>query len=237
MEQPTVIYEEKEFLVLNKPAGLIVHNGQPSVAEWLRNNYPEVRQVGDDPEIRPGIVHRLDKGTSGVLLVCRSQRAFDYFKRQFQERKIRKTYLALVYGLPKEKSGVIEKPIGLKSDTLRRTVHTGRAKMVKPAITRYRVRQIFGRLPSKYSLLEVEPFTGRTHQIRVHLASIGHPIIGDPLYTPKSKEVGLPYIGRMFLHAESLEFSTPDGRRLKVAADLPPELMAALAKLSPAPAD
>ena len=223
--------------MINKPAGLVVHGDSPSVVDWLLEHYPEVKKVGDNPAERPGIVHRLDKDTSGVLLVCRTQRAFVYFKKQFQEHKIKKTYLALVYGVPKERRGEINKPLGLKPNTTRRTVHTAHAKMVKPALTRYRVRQIFGRLPSKYSLLEVEPLTGRTHQIRVHLASIGHPVVGDPLYTPKSKskEVGLPYIGRMFLHAESLEFTPPaggaDGRRLKIAADLPVELQALLSSL------
>ncbi len=222
--------------MINKPAGLIVHGQSPSVAEWLVKNYPEVKKVGDDLEERPGIVHRLDKDTSGVLLICRSQAAFDYFKKQFQERKIKKTYLALVHGLPKEKSGEINKPLGLKPNTTRRTIHTSRAKMVKEAITRYRLRQIYwGPTPiDKYALLEVEPLTGRTHQIRVHLASIGHPVVGDKLYTPKSRVNGQwsnVAAGRMFLHAESLEFTTADGRRLKIAADLPIELNEVLAAL------
>ena len=239
MEEPKVIYEEKEFALINKPAGLIVHGVSPSLRDWLLKKYPEIARVGDNPEERPGIVHRLDKDTSGVILICRRQAAFDYFKKQFQERKIKKSYLALVHGIPKERSGEIKKPIGLKPDTTRRTVHTKDAKMVKPAFTRYHLKSIYrGETPiDEFALLEVEPLTGRTHQIRVHLASIGHSVVGDPLYTPKSKEVGLPYIGRMFLHAESLEFSTPDGRRLKVAADLPAELITVLAKLSPAPAD
>ena len=237
MQSPQVIYEEKGFLAVNKPAGLIVHGQSPSLVDWLLKKYPEVKTVGDDPAKRPGIIHRLDKDTSGVLLVCRTQATFDYFKRQFQIHQIKKKYLALVHGIPEQKNGEINKPIGLKLGTIRRTVHTKHAKMVKEAVTRYRIRQIYRRLPSIYSLLEVEPLTGRTHQIRVHLASIGHPVVGDKLYTPKSIVKGqLSNVaeGRMFLHAESLEFTTSDGRRLKIAADLPIELNEVLSLLEPA---
>lgn len=224
---PKVIHQEKDFLVINKPAGWLVHGikNQESgireniLTEWLLKQYPEIKSVGDDPIWRPGIIHRLDKETSGVILIARNQVAFEYFKKQFQEHKIKKIYLTLVCGVPREKEGIIEKPIGLKSDSIKRTVHVQKAKMVKEAITKYKVKKI---IDEKYSLLEVEPLTGRTHQIRVHLASIGHPVVGDKLYGQKKCELK---IDRQFLHAESLELTAPDGRRLKFAVDLPDDLV------------
>ncbi len=221
MQNPQVIYKNKQFLVLSKPAGLLVHAAkgkkEESLVDWLVKNYPEVKSVGDDPEERSGIVHRLDRETSGALLVCLTQKAFEYFKKQFQEHQIQKTYLALVHGVPKEREGIINKPIGLKMGTIKRTVHIRpagrRTKMVKEAITKYKLKKVFG---DKFSLLEIQPLTGRTHQIRVHLASIGHPIVGDKLYGPKKQSAP-----RMFLHAQSLEFTAPDGQRLKIDITAP----------------
>lgn len=218
--EPQVVYENKDFLVVNKPAGWLVHgipkyhSKEPILIDWLKEELPTSI-----------LVHRLDKETSGVLLVALNQKTYEYFKKQFQEHKIKKTYLALVCGIPKEPEGVIEKPIGLKPDSVKRTVHTRGAKMVKEAITRYKVKKIFD---DQCTLLEVEPQTGRTHQIRVHLASIGHPVVGDKLYGSKKRELK---IDRQFLHAESLEFTAPDGRRLKFAADLPEDLESFLKNL------
>jgi 23S rRNA pseudouridine1911/1915/1917 synthase len=222
---PQVIYTDKNFLVLNKPAGLLTHGSGKNLAGWLLEHYPEVKDVGDDPQERPGIVHRLDKDTSGVLLVVRNQDTYQYFKKLFQDHQVKKTYLALVRGVVKKKEGLIDKPLGLKSGSLKRTVFIKRARMVKEAITKYRVRRIIN---DRYTLLEVEPLTGRTHQIRVHLASIGHPVVGDKLYGPKKS---LPTINRQFLHAESLEFSLPNNQRLKISAELPEDLRQILATL------
>ncbi len=224
---PEVIHEEKDFLVINKPSGWQVHAarhatghpGAPSTSskhdtlvDWLVKRYPELKKVGDDPELRPGIVHRLDKDTSGVMLVARTQDSFEYFKSLFQKHEIKKKYLALVVGMPKQHHGVIDAPIGIRSGTLKRSIHSN--KMMKEAVTEYRVVKKIG----ENSLLEVVPKTGRTHQIRVHLASIGHPVIGDRLYG-KSHAAS-----RLALHALSLEFTARDGRRLKFEADPPKEL-------------
>jgi len=240
--EPEILYQEKDFLVVNKPAGWLTHSAhkpkalnhkpktaEPILVDWLLERYPEVKNVGDDPEIRPGIAHRLDKDTSGVMIVARNQKAFEFFKKLFQEKQIKKTYLALARGLIKPESGRIEKPIGLKGGTVKRTVHLKNAKLVKEAITEYKVKKYF----KDFTLVEAKPLTGRTHQIRVHLASIGHPVAGDNLYG-KSPDQKLKTLGltRQFLHAESIEFSTPQGGRLKVAADIPEDLKALLEKLA-----
>jgi 23S rRNA pseudouridine1911/1915/1917 synthase len=232
---PIVIYEESDFLVINKPAGLIVHCASPklqgseggpresSVVGWLLKNYPEVATVGDDPAERAGIVHRLDRDTSGVMIIPRTQEAFLFFKNLFQTKTVHKTYLALVYGAPKEQKGTIDKPIGLNSGTVKRTVHVKNAKMVKDAVTDYEVIKTFDIDGTLVSLIRVSPRTGRTHQIRVHMASINCPVVGDALYGPKKQTI---HISRQFLHADSIEFPTPRGNRLTISADMPPELAA-----------
>ncbi len=214
--EPEIIYESEHFLVVAKPAGLQVHGakvagipraaGGPTLVDWLLARYPEIKDVGDDPATRPGIVHRLDKETSGVMLVARDKTGFDYLKDLFKKREIKKTYLAVVEGMFKDNTGVIDAPIGLRNGTTKRTVHGGR--MAKEAVTEYKVVGTFG----TSSVLEVYPKTGRTHQIRVHLASIGHPVVGDRLY-------GGGQAPRMLLHALSLEFTAPDGKRVKFEAD------------------
>ncbi|MDO8582849.1 MAG: RluA family pseudouridine synthase, partial [bacterium] len=225
--EPIVIYKEDDFLVINKPAGLIVHgvNGkdEKSVVSWLTENYPEVATVGDDPAERAGIVHRLDRDTSGVMIIPRTQEAFLFFKNLFQTKTVHKTYMALVYGAPKDVKGTIDKPIGLNSGTVKRTVHVKNAKMVKDAVTDYEVIKTFEINGVQVSLVRVSPRTGRTHQIRVHMASINCPIVGDTLYGPKKP---LIKISRQFLHADSIEFPTPRGNRLTISADMPEELAA-----------
>ena len=222
---PAIIYEDENVLALNKPAGLLVHadgQGGETFVDWLRVNVPEVAGVGDKPEERPGIVHRLDRDTSGVILVARNQAYFLYLKQLFQSRAIKKTYIALVYGVPRERQGIIDSPISLKPGTTKRTVHGG--KMTKPAVTEYSVLRDLG----KYALLEVRPKTGRTHQIRVHLASIGHPIVGDRLYGPKRPQVEAP---RQMLHAGSLELELRPGHRIRLQADPPEDFQELLQKL------
>jgi 23S rRNA pseudouridine1911/1915/1917 synthase len=232
------IHVAKDFVAYNKPAGMLVHgvqgvsSGGATLADIAVAAFPEVKKVGDDPELRPGIVHRLDKGTSGVIIVARTQPFFEFLKRQFQTHQVRKTYRALVTGRLLGK-GVIDTPIGLKPGTVKRSTMARNMKMVKDAVTEYRVEKAyqkegFGNRAVYYSLVEVMPKTGRTHQIRVHLASIGHPIVGDTLYGAKTNPLGLT---RQFLHAEAIEFSTPQGNRLRIEAELPEELQAALTVL------
>lgn len=246
---PEVIYKDENFLIINKPAGMLTHaisnfhppSGRPiskqlTLVDWILENFPEVKNVGDTSISsgqviyeRPGIVHRLDRETSGIMIVARNQKSFEYLKKLFQEHKIKKTYLALVYGKvdPPVGGGVINRPLGIVSGSIKRTIHIGHARLVKEAITKYKVKKYFEIDGQKVSLLEVEPLTGRTHQIRVHLASIGHPIVGDKLYGPKKifdTGQGKP-LDRQFLHADSIEFVLPNGSRLKVGADLPRELL------------
>ncbi len=239
--EPFVIYKDKNFLAVYKPAGLLTHpvskansksqitnSKELTLVDFLVKNYPEVKKVGDEPEIRPGIVHRLDKDVSGILLVPRNQKYFEYLKNLFQTRQIKKNYLALVYGEVKPETGIIDKPISIKSGTIKRTVHHGKDE--KQAVTEYRVLKSFklqapGSKENDFSLVEVMPKTGRTHQIRIHLASIGHPIVGDTLYGKKTNPFGLK---RIFLHAESLEFSPAEGKRIKLEAELPDELKSLL---------
>ena len=240
--EPEVIYETKDFLAVNKPAGLLVHGAnlklksksekllEPTLVSWLLSRYKEVRGVGDEPEMRPGIVHRLDRDTSGVILVAKTQEYFEYLKKLFQEYKIKKTYLAMVYGVPKEKKGVIDKPIALKPGTTKRTVYGG--KMEKEAITEYELVSskeylVFREDSKKHkekkdkiSLLKVMPKTGRTHQIRVHLASIGCPVLNDVIYAPKKEKIGT---GRLMLHALSVEFTSKEGKKILVESTVPEE--------------
>ncbi|MEK7193897.1 MAG: RluA family pseudouridine synthase [Patescibacteria group bacterium] len=244
MLTPQILYEDRNFLAINKPAGLLVHpikiegvrlkvKDETTLVDWLIKKYPEIKKVGDLPagrqatQIRPGIVHRLDKDTSGVILAARNQRYFEYLKKLFQTGQIKKIYLALVWGKLEPRKGIIEKPIKIKAGSVKRTVWQGKDE--KKAVTEYRVLKYFRYNKSftivnkvlYFSLLRVMPKTGRTHQIRVHLASIGHPIVGDSLYGPKENSFGLK---RQFLHAESLEFSAEDGRRIKIEAEPPEDL-------------
>lgn len=237
-----VLYEDKNILAVNKPAGLLVHavkgkyeKTEPDLVDWISLNYPGIKGVGDsNPHNgqhdinRPGIVHRLDRYTSGVMLIAKNQEYFDYLKKLFQSGNIEKTYLALVKGRL-EGSGVINKPIGIKSGTVKRTVHIGRARWIREAETHYSAKEVYNLdvngKSQEYTLVEVKPKTGRTHQIRVHMASIGHPVAGDNLYGPKDN---MRELGRYFLHAESIEFDLPDSnnsvQRMKVSAPLPEEL-------------
>lgn len=233
-EEPKIIFTHKDFIVVEKPAGLLVHavrvgvrlrsrrvdearRREPTLAEWVVARYPEVAHVGDDPEYRPGIVHRLDKETSGVMVVARTAEGFAWLKDAFQSRAMKKAYAAFVYGVPDPPKGVIDRPIGIRNGTLKRSVHA--ATMAKEAVTEYEVEKAYG--AGAYSLLEVRPRTGRTHQIRVHLASIGNPIVGDALYAPKSVKKGVSETTRLMLHAHRLEFTGPAGERFVFEAPLP----------------
>lgn len=238
--KPIIIYENKDFAVINKPAGLLVHHvkghetKEKTLVDWLGITFPEVKNVGDDPQNRPGIVHRLDKDTSGIMVVARNQAYFSYLKKEFQEHKVQKTYLALVSGEVKAKKGVIDKPIALKAGTTKRTVFKG--KMLKEAITEFELIKTFSyedpesskRKVYYFSLLKVMPKTGRTHQIRVHLASMGHPIAGDSLYGQKQNIIGLD---RQFLHASAIEFKAEKGSLVEFEAPLSSDLLKVLERL------
>lgn len=214
-----VLYEDDDVAVLNKPAGISVHPAahapdEPALTKEILRRWPEVKSIGEDP-LRPGIVHRLDKETSGVLVIAKNQEAFGFLKKQFQERKVEKSYLALVTGRMKEKQGEIILPIG-RSGKFGKFSTRG-MKKIREAKTKWRVTEEF----RDFSLLKVKPETGRTHQIRVHLAAIGHPVVGDALYGGKAGRGYREKLPRMFLHAQSLKLKLPSERVLLVEADLP----------------
>ncbi len=219
MLSPTIVFESPELVVLNKPAGMLthpkhLHDQSLSIIPLLLDHYPEVATVGDQPTLRPGIVHRLDKDTSGLIVVARTQNAFLKLKEQFQSRTISKTYLAVVYGIPSPAKGNIDRPLGKIGVRQSTRIHGKHELNEKSALTEYEVK--------KGNLLEVRPRTGRTHQIRVHLNSIGHPVVGDPLYGGKQGKADYAILRRFLLHAQKLSFITPRGEALSLEAD-PPE--------------
>ncbi len=216
-----VLYEDESVAAVNKPAGLVVHAGAGRASGTLVNallhRYGRLSEAGG--ALRPGIVHRLDKGTSGVILVARTEAAHRALAQQFASRSVEKIYLALAEGRMPAEQGVIDRPI--ERDSVRRTRMTARTGRGRAALTEYRVLE---RLP-RFTLLEVRIRTGRTHQIRVHLASMGHPVAGDTLYGAAARPAGLDPLGRPWLHAWRIGFVSPaTGERVTVEAPLPEEL-------------
>ncbi len=226
-----VVYEDDALAVINKPAGMIVHAGagarsrRGTLVNALLHRFASLSGVGG--ELRPGIVHRLDKDTSGLIVVAKSDLAHRRLAEQFSQRAVKKTYLALVHGWMKQERGTITSAIG--RDRVRRTRMTTRARGGREAISHWRVlRRIHSRF-GKFSQLELKIDTGRTHQIRVHLAALGHPVVGDALYGAprelKDRSGSKLALGRNFLHAAAIEFKHPrTGAPLRLARPLPPEL-------------
>ncbi len=224
----SILYRDSDIVVINKPAGRIVHPGagvkRGTIVNALLHEFGargELSSIGG--ELRPGIVHRLDRETSGALLIARNDAAHRALVEQFSGRTVRKTYVALVHGNLKENSGRIELPIA--RDLHRRTRMTTRRREGREARTDWRVLL---RL-SGYTLVEADLHTGRTHQIRAHFSAIGHPVVGDTLYgAPREAKVGsraLPPLGRNFLHAARLKFAQPGtGKAVEVRAPLPDAL-------------
>ena len=223
-----IAYEDKNFMVVNKPAGLVVHptDSHPNntLVNALVSKYPEIKDIGENA-LRPGIVHRLDRDVSGLMVVARNQAAFNHLKNQFKNRKVLKEYTALVHGSPPEHNGTINLPISRsKTKSGKMAAQTGDIK-AKKAETEYDTTHKY----NHHTLLKVTPKTGRTHQIRVHLNAIGCPVVGDTLYKPrKMKSIDL---GRIFLHASMLEFSDLKGNRKGFTSELPQKLHNFLQKL------
>lgn len=198
-----VVFENHEILIVNKPAGMVVHPSAGHVDGTLVNaalaHAPDIEGVGG--EIRPGVVHRLDKDTSGLIILAKNDSAHRFIQRQFKNRKVEKTYLALVHGKPPTPQGKIEAPIGRDPRNRKRmfVLSPGRGRT---AATIYHTIQQY----AEYTLLEVRPITGRTHQIRLHLDFIGCPVVGDKLYGKRSSH---RVISRQFLHAHKLRFTLP----------------------------
>ncbi|MBI4216430.1 MAG: RluA family pseudouridine synthase [Chloroflexi bacterium] len=224
----TIIYEDAHILVIDKPPGLAVHPGsglsRGTLAHALLAHCPSLAQVGSS--LRPGIVHRLDKDTSGLMVVAKTDAAYHDLVRQFQKRQVAKGYLALVQGRPQPAEGVIAGDLGRDPARRQRMAVVSRGREAR---TRYKVLEYL----DKQSLLEVSPETGRTHQIRVHLAAAGFPIYGDPVYGPRPKDKGAAGLGRQFLHAHRLGFRLPgSGEWREFRSPLPPDLAQALASLA-----
>ena len=267
--QPNILYEDEYILALDKPSGLLVHGDGRSkdetLVDWINENYPDLKDVGEEQLLqngekikRPGIVHRLDKDTSGVIIVAKTKETFEFLKEQFQNRKVEKIYNAVVWGnFSTEKTEVnewyvINKPIGRSASDFRRwSAEFGAKGEMREAVTEYRVvaqgphpslridpllvKERVGRGLSGFSYLEVRPKTGRTHQIRVHLKSISHPVVCDKLYGPNptslklrgtkeicNKETCLGF-DRLALHAFSIKLKLPDGTNLEIESPLPKE--------------
>ena len=224
----SILYEDDDILVIDKPAGLLVHptlkNETDTLTDILIRYLPNIKYVGEDSK-RPGIVHRLDKDTSGLMLITKNNNAFYYFKKIFLDRKIEKRYLALVFGSVKDSQGTITKSISFskKNRNKRSALLDSHSKK---AWTEYKVIKRF----SDYSLLEVAIKTGRTHQIRVHLASIGHPIVGDKQYMFK-RQIAPQSLQRQFLHAHYLKFLHLSGKIIELQSKLPNDLKQILEKI------
>lgn len=222
-----IIYSDKDIIVINKPPGISVHGGDSvigsTVVDFLLGEFPDIAGVGDPPTggpIRPGLVHRLDRDTSGVMVVARNQKSFYALKEIFQKRLAVKTYRAIVCGTPRTPRGTIDFAIGrMANNPTKRGVVQGRNAIrgARDAVTEYEVLKA----GEQYSIVELRPNTGRMHQLRVHMQAIGHPIACDVKYG--GKNVCCPAgCTRQLLHARSLSFSYPPGRKLYFEAD-PPE--------------
>src|SRR5215217_3459128 len=222
-----IVYEDADVIVVDKPAGMVVHPapGHPrgTLANALVAHVPGLAVGGSQ---RPGIVHRLDKDTSGLIVAAKTDRGRTSLVTQWEDRSVEKIYLALVAGSISDEEATIDAPIGRDPKNRQRmaVMRSGR-----PAVTRFRVIE---RFPNA-TLLELSIETGRTHQIRVHLAFIGHPIVGDQLYG-RSRATD-PQLDRQFLHASALAFQLPDGSRLRVEAPLPDDLKFVLEQLRAGP--
>ena len=224
-----VVHADDHVIVVDKPAGLVVHPGSGNPTGTLVNGllarFPDLATSGAGDEARPGIVHRLDKGTSGLLVVARTAVAYDSLVAQLKRRAVDRRYVALVWGRVEAPSGLIEAPVGrAESDRTRMTV----SARGRPARTRFEVRERYSS-PAPTTLVECRLETGRTHQIRVHFAAIGHPVVGDQRYGGTRGDLPAP---RPFLHAYRLGFDHPaSGERLELDSPLPDDLEEHLVRL------
>ena len=239
-----IVYEDKDIVVINKQPDLMIHptlsKKKHTLANALVARYPEIIGVGESP-FRPGIVHRIDKDTSGLVIVAKNQEAFLFIKNQFLNHTVKKTYLALVEGTPRNEEGIINFQIrSSKTNRFKKVAITKvgtvfKTRSVRSAETSYKIKERFG----IFSLIEAFPRTGRTHQIRVHFAAIGHPVAGDSMYGAKQKMVrrarhperGRRIAKRQMLHAKSLEFVLPGGKRLFLEAPIPEDMLILIDKL------
>ena len=242
-----ILYEDKDVVVINKPAGLIVHpdghfNGkkkkEKTLVDWILKKYPKIKNVGepillDDGTkiLRPGIVHRIDRDTTGALIIAKNKESFEFLKKQFKDRDVHKVYQAFVYGDLKDERGMIDRPIGRSINDFRKwTAQRGVRGEMREATTYFKV---LGK-KDNITFVEAIPKTGRTHQIRVHFTAINHPIVQDKLYATdfylsKKQQLGFK---RTALHARELEINLPSGKLLKIVAPYPEDFEEAVKKIS-----
>ena len=244
-EKIDILYEDNDCLVIDKPAGLMVHSDGrakgPFLTDWIVEHFPDTINVGDPmtatdgtPVNRAGIVHRLDRETSGVLIIAKTKEGHANLKKQFQDRLVTKKYLTFVWGEVKEEFGTINRPIGRSSTDFRRySAQRGAKGNMREAETYWtkiadvkwkdknlkNIDENNNEKEDKFSFIEVEPKTGRTHQIRVHFNAVNHPVVGDTLYAPK-RPMALGFL-RLALHSRSVEFKTLVGKTIKIEAPLP----------------
>lgn len=232
-----VLHEDDNVVVIDKPSGLVVHSdgktSEPSVVDWVREHYPDAEDVGELLVLgngtvikRPGIVHRLDRETSGVLVIAKNQKGFLHLKEQFQNRIVRKRYNAFVYGILEDDAGIIDRAIGKSTKDFRLwSAQRGARGALRDAVTEYDVLKRGGGA----TYVEARPKTGRTHQIRVHFKAIHHPIVCDALYAPKQPCI-LGFT-RLALHARSITFTSLNGVEVAVEAALPKAFEDALVQM------
>lgn len=236
-----IIKQTPDYILINKPPGISVHkSGQReeyTISDWVLEHFPQTENVGEPLVIstneviqRHGIVHRLDRDTSGILLVALTQKAYEFFKNQFKEREIKKSYRAFLYGNLKEDHITVQEPIGKhKKDFRKRTTTRDARGVLKPAITFFQVLQRFKVENEPVVFVEAQPKTGRTHQIRVHARYLQHPVVLDSLYARnKPKILGF---NRLALHAYSLEFNDFEGYTHKIYADFPEDFKKAILEI------
>jgi 23S rRNA pseudouridine1911/1915/1917 synthase len=234
-----ILYEDPDCLVINKPAGLVVHSDgrtiEPSVSEWFIENYPGSKDVGESIEKtsgevieRAGVVHRLDRETSGILLLAKTKEGHAHLKAQFQNREVEKTYHVFVYGLLKDDKGTINLPIKRSTGDFRKwSAQRGGRGEEREALTYFQVLKRDEK--QKVTLVEAKPKTGRTHQIRVHFQALQHPVVADSLYASgKEKLLGFE---RTALHAKKISFRNTQGEKITVESPYPPDFEVAIASL------
>lgn len=238
MNAVEIIFENKDVMVLNKPARMSVHKDgtriEETLADWFVAHFPDGSGVGEPLMLtngtsidRPGIVHRLDKETSGVIILAKHQDAFLYLKQQFKNREVQKKYRAFLWGVMSDESGTIELPIGRsRSDFRKRSAERGAKAPLRDALTRWRKLSA----SDDFAYVEALPQTGRMHQIRVHFKALQHPLVGDRLYAPK-REYALGF-DRLALHAVSLTISISPGEKHTFEAPLPPDFVEAEKQLN-----
>lgn len=234
-----ILYEDENILAINKPAGLVVHpdgrTKEPSVSEWFVSKYPESVNVGEPIRLRsgqevgrPGVVHRIDRETSGVLLLAKTNEGHALLKEQFQNHEIEKVYHLFVHGLMKDDRGTINLPIGKSASDFRKwSAQRGKRGEIREAVTYF---EVLKRWPEeKVTFVEAKPKTGRTHQIRVHFQALQHPVVADPLYAGgKPRLLGFE---RLALHARGISFRNVSGEKISLTAEYPEDFQRAIDSL------